>query len=312
VVERCRWNCIQFDTNAYGGEIRGNIASYFSDVGITASDVNDVIITNNVIFNGTYTEGYINSSWGIGVELSGDPAHRISISNNIIWHVQSGIVVSGNCHGTDISNNIITDTNIKGWAETQGGISIGSSRNVISSNWIETLPSTSSHGIYLTGDYNIIEANHITAGSRGVSIRNGATNNGIKDNMINASIGIHIVAGGNNSDVKNNDLSLCSTKVSDAGTDNIFKYNKGYVTENSGKTTVANGENVAHGLASTPVWASVTCLNATYGALNDPVIVSMNYTAFDATNIQVNVYWANGTAITDDAIDIFWDARTWN
>lgn len=94
------------------------------------------------------------------------------------------------------------------------------------------------------------------------------------------------------------------------GTNSFCAYNHGYVTENTGSQIVANSENITHGLTATPVFASVTCCNATYDG--NATIVSLNYTAFDATNIQVNVYWANGTAITDDVIYVMWEARTWN
>lgn len=84
----------------------------------------------------------------------------------------------------------------------------------------------------------------------------------------------------------------------------------GKLTENSGiATNLADGNTITHGLAGTPDMVMLTCLNATYGTPAQPVIVSWNQTATDSTNIGVNIYWTNSTAISDSVIDVSWYAE---
>jgi len=75
--------------------------------------------------------------------------------------------------------------------------------------------------------------------------------------------------------------------------------------ENSGTATIANGEWLPHGLAGTPTVVTVTTLTPTYDGV--PVVVGV--ASKNATHIQISAYWTNGTAITDDAIDISWYAK---
>lgn len=93
-------------------------------------------------------------------------------------------------------------------------------------------------------------------------------------------------------------------KISDSGLNTKFV---GVGFENSGTQTCANGEDIAHGLAGTPTSIHVDSMNATYD--NVPVIVSVNWASVDSANINVGVYWTNGTAITDDAILVSWSAK---
>lgn len=81
----------------------------------------------------------------------------------------------------------------------------------------------------------------------------------------------------------------------------------GFATENSGTTgDLANGGIIPHGLAGKPNSVGLTCLNATYDG--EPVLVYWDEPNSDSTNISVNIYWANGTAITDSLIDVSWYA----
>lgn len=88
---------------------------------------------------------------------------------------------------------------------------------------------------------------------------------------------------------------------------NTYKRNFGYVTENSETQICANNENVTHGLAGTPTYIDVTPMNDTYDSV--PVIATVDWTYVDATNIQVGLYWVNGTAISDDVILVSWYAE---
>ena len=107
----------------------------------------------------------------------------------------------------------------------------------------------------------------------------------------------------------------CTHPIGDLGsitpTTQIIKCNVGYVTENSGTTTVANGEYIAHGLdSSLNIGASnSTVLITEYTKVYDGVPVTVGCDFVNATHIRVSVYWTNGTAITDDAIQIWWQVK---
>lgn len=87
-----------------------------------------------------------------------------------------------------------------------------------------------------------------------------------------------------------------------------YKNNYGFVTENGGRRTVANGEVIAHGIASNlNIGASnSTTLVTAYTTVYDSVPVVVGISAIDGTNITASAYWVNGTAITIDAIQIWW------
>jgi len=90
----------------------------------------------------------------------------------------------------------------------------------------------------------------------------------------------------------------CPTNVSRYNA--ICKRNIGFVTENSGTATIANGDYFAHGLAGKPTTVTLTCMNATYDGV--PVVVNCNYANTNSTHVCVSMYWTNGTAITTDLL----------
>jgi len=79
---------------------------------------------------------------------------------------------------------------------------------------------------------------------------------------------------------------------------------KGFKSEYGGATMVANGEWIMHYLFKTPVNVQITPKTATY----DGVPVNVYWIASNSSHFQVGVYWVNGTAITDDAVNIYWQA----
>ena len=97
----------------------------------------------------------------------------------------------------------------------------------------------------------------------------------------------------------------------------IMRHNRAYQnpntarTENSGIATVANGEYIVHGLApSLNIGVSnSTVLITPYTTAYDGVPVVVGCDFVNATHIRVSVYWSNGTAITDDAIQIWWQVK---
>jgi len=282
---------------------------------------------HNIIIGCTIT----NCTTGINIALDG--FYNQVIGNNIDCSDGGGSKRGINVMGSHniISNNYIYKPKARGIGlEKASGFSC--SFNIVSSN---TVYDGGTMGFYVTGgaNQNMVEGNIAYSCDRGIEIDGGQLNT-FKDNELpNSVYGIYVPNGDNNvfehnlirgsyryiklsSGSDNNIFRLndmtgyTAGRVEDGGANNLYKWNIGYVTENSGRTVVANGENVAHGLVAKPVYASVTCLNATYQ--NAPVIVSLNYAAFTTTNIQVNVYWSNGTAIIADAIHVMWEARTWN
>jgi hypothetical protein len=127
----------------------------------------------------------------------------------------------------------------------------------------------------------------------------------VRGNIFNGTVTSKCVSIGNNpATIEFNDVDKTIT-----ATNAVVRFNNGYVTENSGTQTVANNENIAHGLVTTPVYYNVVCLNETYDG--EPVSVWLDYSGITSTNLNVCVYWLNGTAITDDIILVAWEARMW-
>jgi hypothetical protein len=82
----------------------------------------------------------------------------------------------------------------------------------------------------------------------------------------------------------------------------IIARNVGFVTENSGlATNLSDGGTIAHGLDKTPTSVVLTSLTTTY--YGELVLVYWNRPTTTSTNIVVNIYWVNETAVTDNAID---------
>jgi len=67
-----------------------------------------------------------------------------------------------------------------------------------------------------------------------------------------------------------------------------------------GTQTCANNEWISHGLIGTPKVVLVASGNCTYDGV--PVIVNYIHSTMNATKFQANIYWSNGTAISDDVI----------
>jgi len=77
------------------------------------------------------------------------------------------------------------------------------------------------------------------------------------------------------------------------------------LTINSGTATIANNEWISHGLVETPTTVTITARATTY----DGVTFVVACIARNSTHFQVGATWTNGTAITNDAIEIDWYAE---
>ena len=87
-----------------------------------------------------------------------------------------------------------------------------------------------------------------------------------------------------------------------------FWHVKFFITDNSGNTTIANAEYVAHGLdpCLNIGQSNSTVLVTAYTTIYDGVPVVVGCNIVSGTHIRISAYWTNNTAITDDAIQIWW------
>jgi len=115
----------------------------------------------------------------------------------------------------------------------------------------------------------------------------------------------------NNPFVGNSFYDITGTKIVLRGSGHVIGKNYGYVTENSGTATVANGEYIAHGIDSSLNigQSNSSVLITEYTKVYDGVPVTVGCDFVNATHFRVAVYWVNGTAITDDAIQIWWQVK---
>ena len=104
--------------------------------------------------------------------------------------------------------------------------------------------------LYNSVKHNLFLENTIGASILGNDMRNPGT--GYYD--------VNIASVSSNNVITENYFSKCS----DAGTNNIIRFNRGFVTENSGTATISSGNTyiwVAHGLAGTPTYVQLTPKN---------------------------------------------------
>ncbi|MBD3319551.1 MAG: hypothetical protein GF350_00475 [Chitinivibrionales bacterium] len=106
---------------------------------------------------------------------------------------------------------------------------------------------TNPYGVYVKGTANNTQVYNITAHN---------------NDTVHQDYGVYIGATAVNTVVKNNGLSYNTVAgVYNGNSTSIIRYNKGYVTENSGTATIANGSTsivVTHGLATTPTDVTLT------------------------------------------------------
>ena len=112
--------------------------------------------------------------------------------------------------------------------------------------------------------------------------------------------GIYELTGSNDNLIMDNNLSGSYTNASVfiSGTASIVKNNRGYVTENSGGTSVADGGTISHGLAGTP--DTVLCTTS----ITDEFC---SVTALAVTTFTVTITKHDGTAGTTQTI--YWYAE---
>jgi len=250
-----------------GNTVKNNVNS----AGIFILSGDGVIVANNIAYDdlGVHTQ-----SKGISLENCN---YSTVIGNSCTNNTDAGIEIyptTGSCYYNEIANNVLAYNG-------QGIYISGNQYGNIHDNQVV---SSSSYGIrlYSYDDYCWVHHNFCNGNNPDISIYNANCDNNI---------------------IYHNNLNS-STKVTDSGTGTIKRFNIGFVTENSGTSTIANNEWVSHGLAGTPTVVTITVRTATYGTPAVPVVVG--WINQNSTKFQVSAYWTNGTAITNDAISISW------
>ena len=266
-----------FTKDAIRVTFEGNFAYDNGGAGFAAGgDTDEIFFVGN-----TATEG----KWGFKAGSGSGDIWNIAFIGNTVLHQtdgsQIGFRVLNNVNSTLIKDNSIIDCN--------NAMSIDGYARIF--------------------DNSIIH--HKWGGGAGIVLENDADNSIVRGNLFDNITGnsITLNAGADGVTIEYNIFLNYNTQIADAATNTLIKLNTGYVTENSGIQVVSSGENIAHGLVSTPIWACITPLNCTYDDV--AIIATLNYSSWSDTYLLGCVFWVNGTAIDDDVILVAWEARTW-
>lgn len=300
--------------------------------------VNNVRIIGNQIFENTY-EGIFIGENASSISVIGNTikdngrfgiksrSNSISISDNLIQNnVDGGIFISGTTSSTrgivQINNNKIL--NHIHSTTSCGGICVytpqSTSKVIIDSN---TIFNNDRYGIYLKDSCHFIQitGNHIynnsqTSSDTYTGIHGWATSdfnntiimNNIIDGGGNHRFGIYL----NGASGKFKNLSIINNIITNSASGSIYlnfnrienatfdcRHNTGYITENSGSSSVANNSIIAHGCSATPTSVTLTSTNASN-------IVAA--TTVNSTHITIGMqdYTSNIVTATET---IYWYAK---
>jgi len=137
--------------------------------------------------------------------------------------------------------------------------------------------------------------------------------NRIWDDQASKTTNYAIAEGGTSdrNEIAHNIVRDCLKTILITGSNSKVHDNIGFVTSNSGTATVANGEYILHGIDSSfnIGQSNSTVLVTPYTTTYDGVPVVVGCPFVNGTHIQVSAYWVNGTAISDDAIQIWWQVK---
>jgi len=244
-----------------------------------------------------------------------------SIGNGAFDQEKVAIDVGRHCDNIEVSFNTFTDCDCNG--EHAAVIVVDQASNIIVS--FNTIHSGLKRGISVYGDsrdclvtQNIIHNRTLTGISLTALTGDSMLNVTLSGNHIyycddyaiklisNGGYVNYTLIDGNHLVGQTIDISGLSKVV---GT--VFGDNKGFIAENNGLTTVANDEYVAHNIDSVlnVDESNSTVLVTPYTTVYDSVPVVVGCKAVNSTHIQVSAYWTNGTAITVDAIQVWWNVK---
>lgn len=205
------------------------------------------------------------------VYVSGAGSTSASITANIFNAKRPRNVIFGSSSSHDIivANNIIPVSD-----DTTAGSAIRLEGNdgIVSDNRVSSTVASNWFGVRLYGSRTKVQGNRVYGGARCV-----------------------IVSAGTANEITNNTFSDSSFGAIDnsGGTSTVIKRNIGYVTENSGVTSVADGGTIAHGLAATPT---------KYGATPSTASEFVSITAASSTTLTVAIKKHDNSAGTTQNI----------
>lgn len=303
--------------------VSGNILENVT-TGIYTVKTTDVTISNNII-----TTKETGSPRGIRLD---EGSHTITIANNLFsdyayFYINDAhtITVVGNLFGgnvylehTNIANVLFEGNTFSGAVLIEATVDhIYFDNNQLGANGIY-IPSAGSGSeyIYVTNNVFRLYAKY----NRAINIPSAGTlinhfyieHNVFLGNTQTDQIGIYS-RGGDDWVIKNNifrdfdDAYEIAMYFPTLPTNLVVKHNEGFTTENTGVAqNVANGGTIAHGLAGTPDVVLLTSCNATYDG--DGVCLAWDVANTGSINISIDLYWCNGTAISDSVIWVSWEA----
>lgn len=288
VIEGSTQKGVRLEDGRYN-VIRGNRIRDNTQDGVYIAHTNAL---KGAPLNNRVESNQISGNGNTGVKLESDVgtghgAKGTQVLNNSIW---------GNAqHGITFSDTVAGDVAIRGndiSHNTRGGIGVRGNRHQITGNQIRN------NGQGRAGETD--------ANRAGVRVISGSNNviayNAITDDQTEATQtwAVDIATGTSNRVIEN--VLSGNTKdpqAQDAGTLTVFERNVGYVTENYGSATisgngVATAFAVAHGLAVTPVFYSVTPTTAAaigdFRATADATNITVTYGSAPASGTN-NVSW---------------------
>jgi len=256
---------------------------------------------NTVADNWIYNITGGSTSWGVQVTSSLSKVQH----NTIITTQGAGIYVYG-ASSVLVEGDILVDNGYP-------AVDVLDSGNItVSLNIVDDCDTTAIR--FRNSDGKVLDNTLIDFAGQGIRVDSDSDGGGlISGNTIihsnSASNGINIL--GDNWLCIGNDVRRFTTSASKiyvGGSGVVVKYNLGFITEDSGTASgLADGGWIPHDLTGTPTVVTLTCLNSTYDGV--PVIVSWDRANTNSTHIAVDIYWSNGTAITDNVIAISWTAE---
>jgi hypothetical protein len=305
-------------------EMRGNSANNSAGCGIRIHGViltriNNCPITDfvdgGVIKDGTggfpsaYTtirDCYIHTNLGPGIQ---------SLANSYGLVVTTGTVIAGNgktpAGGAGILLEAGDTHRIIGvlFDENEEGIHYESISDAVIANCVfenqdrTSIASTGAASIGVTISNNqILNSGLESAGTYdGIQVNGTAmtvTGNGIRNASGTMSACIREAVGANGNVITDNPVANATTLIVKVGATTLVRDNPGYVTEQYGATSVADGGTITHGLATTPTSVIVT-----------PSLAStvLGVTALGATTFTVAVKNDSGGAGTTQTV--YWNAK---
>jgi len=183
-------NGIVLKEGAERNKIVGNLLSD-NNIGINLTRSSSNAVTNNTL-KGTGVE----SSFGIGLELSSNN----ELVDNHIWSYDIGVDLHDSCNNTVIENSITANHKPGVFLHENSNNNTVSRNNITANNW---------YGIWLaaSSNYNSISENNIANNLYGIEL-DSSSNNSISGNNITANNyrGIYLLCSSNNS-ISGNDIT---------------------------------------------------------------------------------------------------------